>query len=433
MGSTTGSFQKVSVIGLGYIGLPTAATLATRGLEVVGVDVKVSVVERLNAGKAHFSEPDLDMLLEAAVTTGKLRAITQPEPADAFIIAVPTPFNRDKSADLSSVESAARSLAPVLERGNLVVLESTSPVGTTEQLCEWLAEERPDLVMPTEHEAGDIYVAYCPERILPGRMVFELVENDRIIGGVNHACGRRAEELYRLFVRGDLHQTKAPIAEVVKLTENAYRDVNIAFANELSVLCENLGLNVWEAIRLANRHPRVNILTPGPGVGGHCIAVDPWFLISASPQSTPLMRAARDVNDTKPHLILETVRRQMDRFKKPVVACLGLSYKPNVDDLRSSPAVQIVEQLAIDNVELLVCEPHLKTLPTGLSSIANVKQARMDEAIMGADIVVVLVAHDIFKTAPREAMLSKVVIDTTGFFQEESLGSSAAAREAVRA
>lgn len=410
-------FSTVSIVGLGYIGLPTAAMIATRGVEVIGVDVDEHVVTQLNEGKAHFFEPDLDSLLEAAVKTGKLRAIMKPEPADAFVIAVPTPFLEGKSADLSCVESATRALARVLAPGNLVILESTCPVGTTGKVCEWIAEERPDLRVPLDGRSGDINVAYCPERILPGSMLFELVDNDRVIGGMSQACCERAKELYKLFVRGALLETKAPVAEAVKLIENAYRDVNIAFANELSILCEDMGLNVWEAIALANMHPRVNILRPGPGVGGHCIAVDPWFLISAAPEKTPLMAAARRVNDDKPGRVLAQVRAQMERFKRPVVACFGLAYKADIDDLRESPALHIVEALAMDNVDLIVVEPHLDELPAGLAGRTNVTRAEADEAIRQADIIVLLVAHTAFKEMSRDTLLSRVVMDTVGLWQ----------------
>jgi UDP-N-acetyl-D-mannosaminuronic acid dehydrogenase len=410
-------FKTISVVGLGYIGLPTAATLATRGVEVIGVDVKESVVSRLNEGKAHFSEPDLDILLEAAVKTGKLRAVAQPMPADAFIIAVPTPFLSDKSADLAYVESATRAVAKVLKEGDLVILESTSPVGTTQKICQWIAEERPELELPHDGRPGAINVAYCPERILPGRMVFELVENDRIIGGMSEACARRAESLYRLFVRGALLHTKAPVAELVKLIENAYRDVNIAFANELSILCEHMGLNVWEAISLANRHPRVNILNPGPGVGGHCIAVDPWFLISAAPDKTPLMAAARQINDGKPELVLDQVRRQMDRFKHPVVACLGLAYKPDIDDLRESPALKIAAALAEDNASLIIVEPHINDLPPVLANRTNVVKKDVHEAVRDADIIVILVKHSKFGDILRDQLLTNVVIDVVGLLK----------------
>ncbi|EJN02285.1 UDP-N-acetyl-D-mannosamine dehydrogenase [Phyllobacterium sp. YR531] len=410
-------FKTISIVGLGYIGLPTAATFATRGVSVIGVDVSERVVTKLNDGKAHFSEPDLDILLEAAVSTGKLRAVMTPEPADAFILAVPTPFLEDKSADLSYIETASRSIAKVLKAGDLIVLESTSPIGTTQKVCEWIAEERPDLNLPNENKSGDISVAYCPERILPGRMVFELVENDRIIGGVSETCGTRAVELYKLFVRGALLKTRAPTAELVKLMENAYRDVNIAFANELSVLCEHMQMNVWEAIALANRHPRVNILSPGPGVGGHCIAVDPWFLISAAPEKTALMAAARQVNDDKPESVLVQVRSQMERFKRPVVACLGLAYKPDIDDLRESPAVHIVKSLANDDVKLLVVEPHIDALPKSLAGQKNVVMTSIDQALAEADIIVLLVGHNAFKQIRRDTLLRRIVIDTVGIWQ----------------
>lgn len=415
---STKPIGKVCVVGLGYIGLPTAATIATRGVEVVGVDVNDHVVEELNAGRAHFAEPDLDMLLDAAVTTGQLRAVAEPEPADAFVIAVPTPFHDNKSADLSFVEAATRAVAAVLKPNDLVILESTSPVGTTERMAGWIAEERSDLraVQDPLGEGANpllVHLAYCPERILPGRMVFELVENDRIIGGMNEASAERAAALYRLFVRGELLQTTAPLAELVKLAENAYRDVNIAFANELSVLCEGWGLDAWKAIGLANRHPRVNILQPGPGVGGHCIAVDPWFLISAAPDATPLMRAARQVNDAKPDHVLEQVRRHMTGFERPVIACLGLSYKPNVDDLRQSPALKIVEALAHEEAELLVIDPHVRTLPPALANLDNLRQGNLGD-VGSADIVLVLVAHKEFARLDPEIIEKRTTIDAVG-------------------
>lgn len=417
MSTENTQFKTISVIGLGYIGLPTAATLATRGPKVVGVDVRESVVDRLNAGKAHFSEPDLDILLDAAVKSGMLHAAMEPKPSDAFIVAVPTPFNDDKSADLSFVERATRTLASVLKRGDLVILESTSPVGTTQKICDWISEERPDLRVPARGQGGDIYVAYCPERILPGRMVFELVENDRVVGGMSEACAHRAEALYKLFVRGAILQTDAATAEFVKLIENAYRDVNIGFANELSILCEKLGLNVWDAIGLANRHPRVNILSPSVGVGGHCIAIDPWFLISAAPEVTPLMYAARRVNDSKPLSVLEQIRKELSRFKKPIVACLGLAYKPDIDDLRESPALQVTLTLGQEGFQLRVVEPHVEELPQSLAKFENVQKTELEEALTNADVVVVLVGHSVFKLVPREVLLKKIVIDTVGLWQ----------------
>ncbi len=412
-------YKKISVVGLGYIGLPTAATLASRGVDVIGIDVSQNAVSAIAEGRAHFSEPDLDMLVQSAVSTGKLRAQTTPEEAEAFIIAVPTPFLDDHSGDLSFVEAAGRSIAKVLKPGDLVILESTSPVGTTQKLCEWIAEERPDLRLPDKHpDAPDIHLAYCPERILPGRMVFELVENDRIIGGMTEVCTDRAEALYEVFVRGELHRTNAPTAELVKIMENAYRDVNIAFANEIATVCDALDLNAWEAIQLANRHPRVNVLNPGPGVGGHCIAIDPWFLISRLPEQTPLMRTARTVNDGRPEQVLAKILRQIERFHSPVVACLGLTYKPDVDDLRESPALRIVEDLAHKSeARLLVVEPHIAALPDNLCACANVKNVKLDEALEHADIIVVLVGHKEFKKIDSRKLYESAVIDTIGLWQ----------------
>lgn len=325
-----------------------------------------------------------------------------------------------KSADLSHVEAATRSIAQPLQPGNLVVIESTCPVGTTEKVCEWIAEERPDLELPREPKAGDIQIAYCPERILPGNMVFELVQNDRIIGGVSPECSARAEDLYRLFLRGEVRRTSSGVAELVKLAENAYRDVNIGFANELSNVCDKLGVDVWEAIELANRHPRVDILRPGPGVGGHCIAIDPWFLISVASEITPLMRAARTVNDEKPSLVVDAVRRNIDRFKRPTVACLGLSYKPDVDDLRESPALQVAETLASDDIDLIIVEPHLDTLPRRLDQHSNVTKDDFNAALRKADIVVVLTGHSAFRSVSREQLLRRVVIDTVGLWQSQA-------------
>ncbi|MCA1748223.1 MAG: nucleotide sugar dehydrogenase, partial [Sphingomonadales bacterium] len=325
------ALNSICVIGLGYIGLPTAATLAGAGLEVKGVDIRAEVVDTLNDGRAHFAEPDLDMLVQSAVESGRLIAFTQAQPADAFVITVPTPIREDKSPDMRFVEEAAKSVARVAAPGNLVVLESTSPVGTTENMARIIAEERPDLV---EEGRLALSIAYCPERILPGQMVRELVENDRIVGGLAPEDSARARALYETFVRGAILETDAKTAELVKLIENAYRDVNIAFANEVANVADPHGIDPWEAIRLANHHPRVNILNPGPGVGGHCIAVDPWFLISHEPARTPLMSAARQVNDGRPEAVLKKVREAAGRVGGKKIACLGLAFKPNVDDLR---------------------------------------------------------------------------------------------------
>jgi UDP-N-acetyl-D-mannosaminuronic acid dehydrogenase len=409
--------KSVCVVGLGYIGLPTAATLASHGIEVVGVDVNPRVVAAVNAGQPYFPEPDLDMLLRAATTLGKLRATAQPEPADAFVIAVPTPFKDDRSPDLGYIDAAADAIAPVLASGTVVILESTSPVGTTARLAKRLARLRPDLRFPPAHhtERLDVHVAHCPERVLPGRMVRELIENDRIIGGMTEACAEHAEAVYRVFLQGKAFRTDAPTAELVKLVENAYRDVNIAFANELSLICDQLGLNVWQVIELANRHPRVAILQPGAGVGGHCIAVDPWFIISSAPERSRLIRTAREVNDAKPGFVAAQIRERAERFKHPVIACLGLTYKPDVDDLRESPAIAIVAQLARGGQErILVADPNLRALPQELAELPNIVLCNTIEAVRQADIVAVLVAHSPFGRIPREELLRRVVIDATG-------------------
>jgi UDP-N-acetyl-D-mannosaminuronic acid dehydrogenase len=410
-------FQRISVIGLGYIGLPTAASFASRGLDVVGVDVNEKVVSSINASQAHFDEPDLDMILSAAVATGKLRAVTSPEPAEAFIIAVPTPLRARTKADMSYVDAAVDSIAPVLEKGTIVILESTSPVGTTARIAERLSEKRPDLRFPTPQARGriDVNVAHCPERILPGHMIRELIENDRIIGGLTEECSARARELYQIFVRGQCIVTDAATAELVKLAENAYRDVNIAFANELSIICDRLGLNVWTVIDLANRHPRVNILRPGPGVGGHCISVDPWFIADSAPEDSKLIRAAREVNGSKPDFVIGKIVAHADRFKQPIIACLGLTYKPDVDDLRESPALHIVADLARRRVgSLIVVEPQLDELPITLRNFENLEFSEPIAAIRRADIIVILVSHSKFKRIPADEFLNRIVIDTTG-------------------
>jgi UDP-N-acetyl-D-mannosaminuronic acid dehydrogenase len=409
--------KTVCVVGLGYIGLPTAATLASRGVEVIGVDTNPRVVEAVNAGHTYFSEPDLDMLLRAATTLGKLRATGQPEPADAFLIAVPTPFREDRSPNLDYIDAAADAIAPALLPGNVVILESTSPVGATGRLAERLARLRPDLRFPpTRHpEPVDVHVAHCPERVLPGRMVRELIENDRIIGGMTEACAEHAEALYRVFLQGNVFRTDAATAELVKLVENASRDVNIAFANELSLICDQLSLNVWHVIDLANRHPRVSILQPGPGVGGHCIAVDPWFIIASAPERTRLIRTAREVNDAKPKFVVAQIRERAERFKRPVVACLGLTYKPDVDDTRESPAIAIAAQLARSGDErILLADPNLNGLPKELAPLPNVSFCETLDAVRQADIVAVLVAHSPFRKIPREELMRRVVIDATG-------------------
>jgi len=413
------STKRISVLGLGYVGLPVAGALASRGFEVIGVDVAQRIVDVINTGKIHIVEPDLDMVVQAAVSAGRLRATLKPEPSDAFIIAVPTPFTGDHKPDISYVKAAAQMIAPLLRKGNLVILESTSPVGTTEQICSWFAELRPDLVMPeAERENADIHIAHCPERVLPGSVLRELVDNDRIIGGISPLCATHAVTLYRSFVRGEMHLTNARTAELAKLVENAYRDVNIAFANELSIVCDQLSVNVWDLIELANKHPRVNILSPGPGVGGHCIAVDPWFIIAASPESTPVIRAARGVNDGKPELVFAKVKAAAERLRSPVIACLGLSYKADIDDLRESPALHIVERLAQEHVgELLIVEPNVRKLPASLSQASNIKLVELREALAAADIVLLLVDHRQFKRIDRDLLKPKITIDTRGIWR----------------
>ena len=410
-------FNRICVVGLGYIGLPSAAVFADHGIDVLGVDVNKDAVDSINQGKPHIVEPELDVLLRKVVSNGKLKASTEPGEADAFILAVPTPFRDGHQPDLAYVEAAARSIGPVLKQGDLVILESTSPVGATEQLSVWLAETRPDLTFP--HVAGelsDIRVAHCPERVLPGQILREVVENDRIIGGVTRKCAQMAMALYNIFVSGEIHLTNARTAEMAKLTENAFRDVNIAFANELSIICDGLDINIWQLIRLANLHPRVNILSPGPGVGGHCIAVDPWFIVAADPLNSKLIATARAVNDAKPHFVVDKVRAKAKRIKAPVIACLGLSYKPDVDDLRESPAVRIVEELAKAKVgKLLLVEPHVDTLPASLKK-AGLKLWDFDQAVKEADILLLLVAHKSFADLDRNKINDRIVIDTCGIW-----------------
>jgi UDP-N-acetyl-D-mannosaminuronic acid dehydrogenase len=410
-------FQSVAIIGLGYIGLPTAAVLAGRDIKVIGVDINQHAVDTINQGRIHIVEPDLEALVHEVVHTGRLRATTKPESADAFLIAVPTPFKGDHEPDLTYVEAAARSIAPVLKKGDLVILESTSPVGSTEQMAQWLADARPDLTFPHQAgEAADINMAYCPERVLPGKVIHELVENDRVIGGMTPHSSARAAALYKTFVRGECIITNARTAEMCKLTENSFRDVNIAFANELSLICDELNINVWELIRLANHHPRVNILQPGPGVGGHCIAVDPWFIVDKSPRTARLIRTAREVNDHKPHYVIEKVKAAAAKFKNPKIACMGLAFKADTDDLRNSPSVDIVQHLKEMKLGVLyVAEPHIDTLPANLAG-ENVCLMDAQEAVANADIVLLLVNHQAFKDIGLGALAGKAVIDTRGLW-----------------
>ena len=408
---------RVAVLGLGYIGLPTAAALATQGVDVVGVDVNPDVVKSVGRGEAPFVEPDLAVAVSGAVAMGRLTTSVDVPEADAFIIAVPTPFLADHSADLSHISAAVSSIAPRLRGGELVVLESTSPPGTTWWISERIGELRPDLTMPHASDGvADVHLAHCPERVLPGRIMIEIVTNDRVVGGITPRCAERAAALYRVFSQGQILKSDAASAEMAKLVENAYRDVNIAFANELSLISDELRLDVWEVIKLANRHPRVDILSPGPGVGGHCIAVDPWFIVAAAPQSARLMRIAREVNDSKPHHVARQIVDKAGRFVSPTIACLGLAFKANVDDLRESPAVDIVEELArhLPEVGILVAEPYVDALPPQLAEHPNVHLTRTTDALDAADIVVLLVDHDQFRSLNRSLLTGKVVYDTRG-------------------
>lgn len=419
------SFATISVIGLGYIGLPTAAAFASRQKRVVGVDINQHAVDTINRGQIHIVEPELDRVVKAAVEGGYLHASTTLVEADAYLIAVPTPFKGDHEPDMAYVEAAAKSIAPVLKKGVLVILESTSPVGATEQMAQWLADLRPDLTFPQQAgEQADINVAYCPERVLPGQVMVELIKNDRVIGGMTPVCSARASELYKIFLEGECVVTNARTAEMCKLTENSFRDVNIAFANELSLICADQGINVWELIRLANRHPRVNILQPGPGVGGHCIAVDPWFIVAQNPQQARLIRTAREVNDSKPHWVLNQVKTTVadcltandKRASEIKIACFGLAFKPNIDDLRESPAMEIAHSIAQwHSGETLVVEPNIHQLPKKLAD--SCRLVELDAALAEADVLVMLVDHREFNAIAGEHVTQQYVIDTKGVWR----------------
>lgn len=397
-------FSHICVIGLGYIGLPTAATFAAHGVTVTGVDVNEYAVDMINQGKVHIVEPDLDTLVREVVAKGTLSAQTTPVAADAYIVAVPTPFQENHEPDLKYIEAAAKALAPFLTAGNLVILESTSPVGATEQMAEWLSQARPDLSFPQQAgEQADIRIAHCPERVLPGKVLQELISNDRIVGGMTTKCSQAACDLYNVFVEGSCVTTNARTAEMCKLTENSFRDVNIAFANELSMICDKLDIDVWELIALANRHPRVNVLQPGPGVGGHCIAVDPWFIVSKTPDEARLIRTAREVNESKPEWVIAKVNEKVIEFlrdhpeksiKDVTVACYGLAFKPDIDDLRESPALNITKKLAQQGLNILAIEPNINKLPEGIQD--NIKLINLEQ-LSEVDIHLILVAHREFK------------------------------------
>jgi UDP-N-acetyl-D-mannosaminuronic acid dehydrogenase len=413
-------YQKIVVIGLGYIGLPTAALIASRGMKVLGVDTKENVVKTVASGAIHLAEPDLDGLVQKVVANGTLTAAAKPEPADVFIIAVPTPIDAANKPDLNSVMAAVDSIVDLIVPENLIILESTSPVGTTERIAALIAERRPDLRigMNGKTERTFISVAYCPERVLPGRILTELVNNDRCIGGVTPACARQAQRFYKTIVRGACVTTTARAAELVKLTENAFRDNNIAFANELSLICDRQDINVWEVIDLANRHPRVNILRPGPGVGGHCIAVDPWFIIDSAPDLARVMRTSRDVNNDKTKAVLARAQTLIDDHPYADIACCGLTFKANIEDVRESPALEIALKLAEKyGSRIKIVEPNLRHLPSEIAR-HGAQLMDIDDAVRTCEIAIVLVDHDEFKLVPLAERRHLDVIDTRGIWQD---------------
>ena len=410
---------EVVFVGLGYIGLPTAVVMANHGVRVHGVDVNASAVERIQRGEVTIVEPGLEEELQKAVNSGQLTATTEMQHGDAFVIAVPTPFKENYEGDLSYIMSAAESIAPQLRGDETVILESTSPPRTTEKLAAKIMELRPDLSQDGADGKPIVHFAYCPERILPGKALEELITNDRIIGGRTPEAARRAREVYASFCEGELLVTDDVTAEMSKLTENSFRDVNIAFANELSLIADNLGIDVWELIELANHHPRVNILQPGPGVGGHCIAVDPWFIVAADRENSNLIRTAREVNDGKPKWVIGQVEQACSHIDSPVIAALGLAFKANIDDLRESPAMNITRDLAehVNHATVLAVEPNVSELPKGLQGLPNVEFAEYKDAIDRADVVLLLVDHDEFKALPATALKGKALVDTKGLWR----------------
>lgn len=412
------AFDKVSVVGLGYIGLPTAAFIASKGIPVVGIDVNQDAVDSINAGKVPFFEPGFGELLARVVKEGTLSAQTEQIEANAYIVCVPTPFREDHSVDTKYIRAAAQALAPHLKPGALVVLESTSPPGTTEDMAKHLIELRPDLSLNDEDDNA-IFIAHCPERVLPGKIMEEMENNDRVIGGLTPQGAELARKLYATFCTADLLVTNATTAEMAKLTENSFRDVNIAFANELSLICDRLDIDVWELIELANHHPRVNILQPGPGVGGHCIAVDPWFIVSAAPEEAKLIKTARTVNDRKPDWVMDQVLKAVSGKKNSVVAALGIAFKNDIDDLRESPSLEIVKRLAVDNpqLDIRVVEPNVEELPLVLKNLSNLTKQGVEDAIAAADVVLLLVNHKEFVALDQTVLQGKTVIDTKGIWR----------------
>ncbi|GII97641.1 UDP-N-acetyl-D-mannosaminuronic acid dehydrogenase [Sediminihabitans luteus] len=406
----------VAVVGLGYIGLPTAAILASKDVKVVGVDVNERTVAAVNRGDVPFVEPELATYVAGAVAHGHLRASCVPEPADAFIIAVPTPFTARRTADLSHVEAAARSIAPHLNGGELVILESTAPPRTTARMAEWILDERPDLSVDGSGGRPVIHVAHCPERVMPGNVMVELMTNDRVVGGLTPRASVRASDLYRIFCRGTIVQTDAVTAEMTKLAENTFRDVNIAFANELAAICEVVGVDARELIALANHHPRVDILQPGPGVGGHCVAVDPWFLIDAAPEAAQLAQRARRINAARPAAVARQLLERVEGTSSPRVVVLGLAFKPNVDDVRESPAVEVVHRIAEHrpDAHVSVVDPHVHDLPPALAALENVELREVSSATAVADLHVLLVNHDALGPAVRVLGRRPTFVDVCG-------------------
>lgn len=414
--------ETVAVIGLGYIGLPTAAILAANGLKVIGVDVSTATVAAVNRGEVPFIEPDLGVQVAGAVAQGRLVATKEMPQADVFIVAVPTPFMANKTADLSFIEDAARAIAPKLDGGELVILESTSPPGTTLHMANVILAARPDLSLDGSDGRPRVLFAHCPERVLPGKVMIELVTNDRIVGGLNEGAATAATALYATFCQGQILETDAVTAELAKLVENSYRDVNIAFANELSVISKNLGVDVWELINLANHHPRVNILQPGPGVGGHCIAVDPWFIVQVDPENATLIRTAREVNDSKPAHVVREILEPVANNSAPVIVALGLAFKANIDDMRESPAVDIVRRLALARPDAVihVLEPHTTSLPRDLAGLPNVLLNSNAAVLDTADVIALLVKHEKFRDIDVSTLVGKHVVDTGGYWPSAS-------------
>ena len=424
--------QKTVVMGLGYIGLPTAALIARSGIETIGVDVNEHVVETVNKGQVHLEEVDLDGLVRGVVERGALRASLEVEPADNFLIAVPTPLGEANDPDISYVLDAAARIAPFLEPGNLIILESTSPVGTTEKMCATIAEARGDLKVPGHCDGpADIFVAYCPERVLPGRILAELVANDRCIGGITPRCARRAMTFYRNFVRGECVTTTARAAELVKLVENSFRDVNIAFANELSMIADGMDIDVWDVVRLANRHPRVNVLQPGPGVGGHCIAVDPWFIVHGDPGNSRLIRTAREVNLAKTDHVVARAKAMIKALPNDMkIALFGLAFKPNIDDFRESPALDVAVALAAEfGDRIAIVEPFADALPKPLAG-TQAQLVALDDALDQCGAIVLLVDHDVFKSVPLGERRDKIVYDTRGLWPDQPVRSNWTERRA---